>query len=135
MVADRSCQPDGHSTANVLLNYVDGTELFSVIVHQPNPAVVVVHLAGEIDLLAEPSLQDHLSELLVTQPDCLIIDLSQVSFMGATGLSVLVRTRHVAAQQGTILKLCSPSRCVARVLELLGLDRLFEVLPEVTDPA
>lgn len=127
MAANRQNQPAA------LRNYVDGTELFSVIVHQSNPAELFCHVAGEIDLLAEPPLQAHLTKLLAHQPERLIIDLSQVSFMGATGLSVLIRTRRAATQQGTTLKLSNPSRHAARPLEIMGLHRLFEMVPAATE--
>jgi anti-sigma B factor antagonist len=127
MAADRLNQPIA------LRNYVGGTELFSVIVHQPNPTELFCHVAGEIDLLAEPPLQAHLNTLLANRPERLIIDLSQVSFMGATGLSVLIRARHTAVQQGTTLKLSNPSRHAARPLELMGFHRLFEMVPPVTE--
>ncbi|WP_414687633.1 STAS domain-containing protein [Mycobacterium sp.] len=48
--------------------------------------------------------------MLANRPECLIIDLSQVSFMGAAGLSVLIKARGTAAHQGTALKLRSLSR-------------------------
>lgn len=53
--------------------------------------------------------------------------------MGATGLSVLIKARHTAAQDGITLKLRSPSRRAARPLELMGIDRLFEILPAATE--
>lgn len=129
MTADRSSHPDSTSTPEARLNYVDGTQRFSVIVHQPGRAVVVIHVAGEIDLLTESLLHDHLSKLLASRPECLIIDLSQVSFLGATGLSVLIKARETAVREGIALKLKSPSRRAARLLELMGMDRLFEMLP------
>lgn len=112
-----------------MLGHIDGTKRFSVLVDQLNPAILVVYVAGEIDLSTEPSLQEHLSKLLANRPECLIIDLHRVSFMGAAGLSVLVKAWHIGVQQGSPLKLKSPSRSVSRVLKLAGLDRLFEVLP------
>jgi anti-sigma B factor antagonist len=133
MAADRLPQPNCRSTPEDLIEYVDGTELFSVIVHRLNPADVILHVAGEIDLLAEPVLYAHVSTLLARRPERLIIDLSQVSFMGATGLSLLIKTRGTAGQQGTALKLRSPSRSAARPLQITGLDRLFDVLPPATD--
>jgi anti-sigma B factor antagonist len=90
-------------------------------------------VAGEIDLLTGPSLQDHLSQLLAHRPQCLVIDLHQVSSMGATGLSVLVTAWKTGAQLGSTLKLRNPSPRAARVLKLAGLDRLFEVCPPVTE--
>jgi anti-sigma B factor antagonist len=60
----------------------------------------------------------------------LIIDLSQVAFLGSTGLAVLIGARHTAAQQGTALQLSGIShRAVARPLQITGLDRLFETSP------
>ncbi|MBV8996484.1 MAG: STAS domain-containing protein [Pseudonocardiales bacterium] len=133
MASDRLPQPDRCSTPDDLRRGVDGTALFTVIVHQLNPADVILHIAGEIDLISEPSLQAHVSTLLASQPERLIIDLSQVSFMGATGLSMLIKTRGSAAQQGTALKLRNPSRFAVRPLEITGLDRLFDVLPSATE--
>jgi anti-sigma B factor antagonist len=102
-------------------------------VQQRNPADVILHLVGEIDLLAEPSLQAHVSTLLASRPERLTIDLSQVSFMGATGLSVLIKAWGTAGQQGTALKLRSPSRSAARPLQITGLDRMFDVLSPATE--
>lgn len=133
MAADRLPQPDRRSTSDDLIRYVDGAEPFSVMVQQRNPADVILHLVGEIDLLAEPSLQAHVSTLLASRPERLIIDLSQVSFMGATGLSVLIKARGTAGQQGTALKLRSPSRSAARPLQITGLDRMFDVLSPATE--
>jgi anti-anti-sigma factor len=133
MTFDGLPQPDRCSTPHDLISYVDGTALFSVVVHQLNPADVILQVAGEIDLLAEPSLQDHVSTLLASRLERLIIDLSQVSFMCATGLSMLVNTRGTAAQQGTALKLRNPSRSATRPMEITGLDRLFDVLPPATE--
>jgi anti-sigma B factor antagonist len=87
-------------------------------------------VAGEVDILTEPPLHDHVSKLLATRPQRLIIDLSRVSFLGAAGLSVLLSARYTAVQQGTILQLRGTNRhAVARPLEITGLDRLFEILP------
>lgn len=116
-----------------LLTDMDRTEVLSVTVPQPSRAEVPVHLTGEIDLLAEPALQAHVGTLLANRPECLIIDLSQVSFMGAAGLSVLIKARDTAAHQDTALKLQSLSRSAARPLQIMGLDRLFDLLSPDTE--
>lgn len=131
MATEEAYQPDDYPTSGIEpLGYVDGTKLFSVIIDQPDPAVVVIHVAGEMDILTELPLQDHVSKLLATRPQRLIIDLSCVSFIGAAGLSVLLSARDTATQQGTALQLRGTNRrAVARPLEITGLDRLFEILP------
>ncbi|MGH3617685.1 MAG: STAS domain-containing protein [Pseudonocardiaceae bacterium] len=110
------------------LSYLSG--LLSADVRQLEHAVLVVHVAGELDMLTGPPLQDHLGELLATRPDRLIIDLSQVSFMGSTGLSVLICTRQNAIAMGTTLQLSGTSaRAISVPLEVTGLNQLFEILP------
>ena len=93
-------------------------------------ASLVVYVAGELDMLTGPPLQDHLGELLATRPDRLIIDLGQVSFMGSTGLSVLICIRQNAIAMGTTLQLSGTSaRAISVPLEVTGLNHLFEILP------
>jgi anti-anti-sigma factor len=111
------------------LSYVDDG-LLSVEVHQLADTVFVVYLAGELDMLTGPSLQDRLGELFASHPDRVIIDLSQVSFMGSTGLSVLICARQNAIATGTILQLNGTGgRAVALPFTVTGLNHLFEILP------
>jgi anti-anti-sigma factor len=134
VAAEGATQPASDSTpSGESVSYVVDTELFSVTVQQLDDAVLVVHVAGELDMLTGPSLQDHLSKLLATQPERLIIDLSGVSFLGSTGLEVLIKTKQTAAQQGTTLQLGGThQRAVARPLEITGLACLFQILPSDT---
>ena len=110
--------------------YLDNAEQLSVEVHRLPHSVVVIYVAGELDMLTGPPLQDHLAELLITGPDRLIIDLSRISFMGSTGLSVLICTRQKAIAAGTNLQLSGTNgRAVAIPLKVTGLNHLFEILP------
>jgi RNA polymerase sigma-B factor len=132
--ADQLHQPDSWypSRGEVVGFEADGAP-WSVIVDQLDPAVVLVTVTGEIDKLTEPALQEHLSRLLVTRPERLIIDLSEVHFLGAAGLSVLMSVRHAATDQGTSVQLRAPHRrMVARCLEITGMQCLFEILPPAT---
>ncbi|MGH3547910.1 MAG: STAS domain-containing protein [Pseudonocardiaceae bacterium] len=109
-------------------NYVDNG-LLSVDVHQMAQGVLAIYIAGELDMLTGPPLQDRLEELLATRPDRVIIDLSGVSFMGSTGLSVLICARQNAIATGTTLQLSGASgRAVAVPLEVTGLNQLFEIV-------
>lgn len=116
------------SSAEPLSNLDDG--LLSVEVHQLAPGVLVIYLDGELDMLTGPPVQDRLGELLTSRPDRLIIDLSRVSFMGSTGLSVLICARQDAIAAGITLQLSGTSRrAVAVPLDVAGLNHLFEILP------
>jgi len=107
---------------------VDTTGLLSVVVQELHHAILVIHIIGEVDMATGPALQDHVDRVLATRPQRLIIDLSQVSFMGSTALSVLLNARHVAAQQDTTVQLRGTDRrAVAVPLRITGVDRLFDV--------
>jgi hypothetical protein len=64
MTAHRSDQPDSVVTPDAVLSYVDGDDQVCVIVQQPTSSVVVIRVAGDIDLFTGPTLQDRLSTLL-----------------------------------------------------------------------
>jgi len=50
-----------------------------------------------------------------------VLDLSEVSFLGSSGLAVLVEARDQAQQGGHALRLVCSSRIVLRALEATGL--------------
>lgn len=134
MPANEAPQP-GHAMSSAEpLNDIDDSELLSVTVHQPDRAVWIVHVAGELDMLTSPLLHDHLNKLFATRPDRLVIDLSQISFLGSAGLQVLLEARRAADQQATTLQLSGTTHhAVARPLTITGLDYLFEILPPATE--
>jgi anti-anti-sigma regulatory factor len=74
-------------------------------------------------------------EQLVTGPTHLILDLEAVRFLGASGLSCLLRAHELAQQTpGTQLHLAGMvTRVVERSLEVTGLLRQFDSYPCVTD--
>ena len=135
MAADRLHSSDNYWSPMVEAGSgVAGTAPLSVVVDQTDPNAVVVSVAGEIDLLSAPALHDHLSSLLAARPQRLVIDLSDVSFLGATALSVLISARRAAAHQGTTLLLRAPHQQLpASTLTATGLDHLLEVVPPSTD--
>jgi anti-sigma B factor antagonist len=55
------------------------------------------------------------------------IDLSGVTFMDSTGLEALLTTRQRARLEGGKLHLIDPTHAVLRILEVSGVDRMFEV--------
>ena len=111
------------------LGYVDATGLLSVAVQRLDHAISVIHVAGEVDMVTGPSLENQLRKMLATQPERLIVDLSRVSFMGSTALAVLLNIRHMADQQSTRFQLRGTDRRpVAAPLRVTGLDHLFDIV-------
>jgi anti-sigma B factor antagonist len=101
---------------------------FDVVPH--GDRAVVVHATGEIDMLTAPALRTRLDEHLPTA-SLLVLDLSQVTFLGSAGLAVLVAAKEDADRLGHTLRLVPGSRIVTRALEATGLLTLFDVAGDV----
>ena len=87
--------------------------------------VVVVRLAGEIDVGTGPELERRLQEIATGAHTHVLIDLSEVEFMDSTGLRSIVRAQHSANSSGRRLSLRRGSAQVQRLFEITGvLDRL-----------
>lgn len=85
----------------------------------PGGEVIVVRVAGEVDLLTVPVLQDALADSLARSPCDLIIDLSAMTFCGVRGMTVLVQTGATAARCGAGYALAAAPGQVRRALPLL----------------
>jgi anti-sigma B factor antagonist len=93
---------------------------------------VMVHVQGELDLASAPSLKWALTDLLQTGVQRMVLDLSRVSFIDSTALSVLVGVQRALPQEGRIA-IAAATAEVCNILELTGLDATFEMLPSVED--
>ena len=110
-------------------------QLFGLTVRRPAVGVCVVAVVGELDILTASLLEACIREQLTAGPTHLILDLEAVHFLGASGLSCLLRA-HERAQQssGTRLHVAGlVNRVVARSLEVTGLVGIFDSYPCVTD--
>jgi anti-sigma B factor antagonist len=64
----------------------------------------------------------------------LVIDLRSVTFLGSTGLSMLIDVRRGLTDQGAdIILLCDPSSMALRVLQITRLDECFAITTALRD--
>lgn len=92
--------------------------------------VSVIEIVGELDALTTPLFDECLREQLHGSPTHLIIDLTEVTFLGSSGLAALVQCSRTleAAGSGSNLHLTGAThRAVRRPLELVGLLPLFSI--------
>jgi anti-anti-sigma factor len=85
---------------------------------------VVVAAAGEVDLATGPKLRAAVAELLERPgPVPVVIDLTEVNFLGSTGIAVLVDAHWEAAQLHVPLKIVvTRDGPVHRTLRTTGVD-------------
>jgi anti-sigma B factor antagonist len=108
-----------------------GNDLNLVVrTHEPGE-VVVVAASGEVDLLTVRRLQDSMQRALEGAPRILVVDLTDVSFFGSSGLAVLAGFRQVAGDR-TELRVVATGPAL-RPLQLTGLTDLFAVHPTLDD--
>ena len=91
--------------------------------------IQVVSVRGEIDLATGPALERALFGLPHDGEASVIVDLTNCSFMGSTGLNLLARTKRRFDRSGGQLAVVSANRSVLRVFDITGLDRVFAIYP------
>lgn len=95
------------------------------------PTTCTVWVAGEVDSLTAPLMRDCLLDLLARPQLCtdVMVDLSQVTFLGSAGLTALVLAHQGAGSAGRALRVRSGSaRVVDQVLDITGLSRVLTVV-------
>jgi anti-sigma B factor antagonist len=95
----------------------------------PATGQVVVTVGGEVDMLTSPQLR--LAVLDQFEPaagmDLVVLDLDAVTFLGTSGLAVLIEVREAAHTAGVELRLACTARRVLRPLTIAGLIPLFDI--------
>lgn len=103
---------------------------FDVVAHGSD--AVVIHVVGEVDTLTAPALRAQLDEHIPKTP-LVVLDLTEVSFLGSVGLAVMVAAEERARAIGHTLRVVCGSRIVTRALEATGLLGMFDIAEGVPE--
>lgn len=93
-------------------------------VEEPGSRVV---LAGRLDVRADADLRQLLAEQVQAGDGDLVVDLSAVTAVDATGLGLLVGVHRRALRAGRVLVLCGVPPPVARLLLVTRLHRVLHM--------
>jgi anti-anti-sigma factor len=107
-------------------------EPLSIEVTEPAPGVVVVEVAGEIDLGTVERVEEALGAPAAAGRR-VVVDLSECGFVDSSGLRALVAARTAAVDAGGSLALVTADRNLLRVLAVAALDTVLEVHPTRDD--
>ncbi|MFJ8802799.1 STAS domain-containing protein [Streptomyces sp. NPDC102487] len=100
--------------------------------HHQVTDIRVVSLSGELDA-------DSAEEFLrAVRPDdagtsWTVLDLSAVTFMDSSAVNVLVAARRDVTAAGGWIRLAAPTDPVLRVIEIVGLDTIFDCYPTLNE--
>lgn len=92
----------------------------------------VLHLEGEFDLSTTGELGDLLADAAASEPERIVIDLTDTTFMDLAGARPILEWRHRLPLERCSMVLRRPRPMVRMVLEVLGLDGpcIIDDLPE-----
>ena len=106
--------------------------LLNVAVSDLGADSVLCVLIGEVDLVTGPLLREKLAGAITSGPRHMVIDLSDVQFLGSLGLKILVELRAAQRAAGHQLALVvDNNRMVTRILRVTGLDQVFDLHTEL----
>ena len=88
----------------------------------------VVHVFGELDLLAAPELEA-LLETIAAGGDAIVLDLNACSYFDSSIIAVLIRTlKRVGERLTIVIPEEHPTR---RILEICNLDGVLPIEPSI----
>src|SRR3954469_13181997 len=88
---------------------------------------VVVEVGGEVAMLTSPQLRSVVLGQLSDGAQLVVLALDGVTFLGTSGLAVLIEVREAAHQAGVELRLACTGRRVLRPLSIAGLVPMFDI--------
>jgi anti-sigma B factor antagonist len=96
---------------------------------------VVVEVRGDVDMLTVGRLREGLTEAVrVAGAGPVIVDLDRVPFLDSSGIQALLDGYHTAMVAGGTLTVRGAHGTVARVLQIVGIDRMLGVGALDADP-
>jgi anti-sigma B factor antagonist len=107
----------------------DADDQITLSTEHPSPGHAVITVGGEVDMLTSPQLRTAVLDQLEPGSDTelVVLDLDGVSFLGTSGLAVLIEVREAAHAAGVELRLACTARRVLRPLTIAGLVPLFDI--------
>jgi len=96
-----------------------------------NGQVALIHLNGNLDAHTFETLQEHMSTLFDNEQFRIIVDLSHVGYMSSAGAGVLIGAMSQTQSNDGMLVLSGCNDGVLQVLNVLGLNNVFPLSPDV----
>ena len=107
----------------------DADDQITLSTARPAAGQVVIQVGGEVDMLTSPQLRSAVLDQFEPESgvELVVLDLDGVTFLGTSGLAVLIEVREAAHSAGVELRLACTARRVLRPLTIAGLIPLFDI--------
>ncbi|MEU5693311.1 STAS domain-containing protein [Actinosynnema sp. NPDC020468] len=94
--------------------------------------VAVVRITGEVDMGVYGRTREAVFDAFDGSAAGLVVDLTEVTFFGSAGISILVEAARYAEERGLGFAVATDVRAVVRPLTATGLDGVLRLRPDVT---
>jgi anti-sigma B factor antagonist len=91
-----------------------------------------IELEGEWDLGQRDATRDAVAQALQRRPECLVLDLSRLSFIDSSGIHGLIEAQKRCIERGIRLVIIPGPRAVQRVFEICHLIEILPFAPEAS---
>jgi anti-sigma B factor antagonist len=95
----------------------------------------VVHLQGSLDAYSFPRLESAFAELTELKRHQVILDCAGLEYISSAALGALISFARRAHEQNGDLKLAAVSPKIMSIIELLGFNKILEIVPDVEQAA
>jgi anti-anti-sigma factor len=89
--------------------------------------VIVVSLAGELDLANVSTAEKLLSAAVLAHPDLVVIDLSELEFLDSSAIALLVSLSEIPGSDTSLRIVPSPSLAVTRMLDATEIGSMIKI--------
>ena len=113
----------------------DADDQITLTSRRPAPTQMVIEVGGEVDMLTSPQLRAVVLEQFEPSAgvELVVLGMDGVTFLGTSGLAVLIEVREAAHSAGVELRLACTARRVLRPLTIAGLVPLFDIHPSLDE--
>lgn len=91
----------------------------------------VLALSGVIDMASAPDIADQVGAALRSRPPLLIFDLTSVTFLATTGMSILMEAHRRCGEMSLDCRVVAHGPVTLRPMQLLGIDHILQLYDSV----
>ena len=106
---------------------------FEVKTSEAQPGIQVLKVKGEIDLESVGELEESAEKLMKVSPKAVLVDLTNVSYMGSCGIRVLLLLNTFLARNSNKLIIVGATGGVLATLELVGFPEMLQMTQTVEE--
>ena len=124
-----------HDASGAAVRRGESDDQITVSTRPAGDGQVVVEVGGEVDMLTSPQLRAAVLEQFEPSAnvELVVLAMDDVTFLGTSGLAVLIEVREAAHAAGVELRLACTARRVLRPLTIAGLVPLFDIHPTLDE--